>query len=47
MPPAARSRVCSRFSGWVGVIGVVHVRNSFCGVSSGSFLCQFENIFFH
>ena len=52
MPAAARSKLCSSVSAWLGVfaghayvIGVVGVGNCFCGVPSASFLCQLEAVF--
>ena len=45
MHAAARSKLCSRVSAWVGafaksaIIGVVGVGNCFCRVPSASFLC--------
>ena len=53
MPAAARSRLCRRILAWAGgfarstVIDVVCVHNCSCGVSSASFLCQLETVFFH
>ena len=53
MPAAARSKLCSSVSAWLGVfaqycyvIGVVGVGNCFCGVPSATFLCQLEAVFF-
>ena len=51
MTAAARSKLCSSVSAWLGVfasiavIGVVGVGNCFCGVPSAPFLCQLEAVF--
>ena len=50
MPAAARTKLCSSVSAWLGVfasiavIGVVGVGNCFSGVISASFLCQLEAV---
>ena len=45
MPPAARSRPCSRVSARVGVFAKSAM--SLCRVSSASFLCQLKTVIFH
>ena len=49
MLAAAHSRLCSRDLPQAGVfvIGIVHIRNCWCGVSSACFLCQLETVIFH
>ncbi len=46
MPAAARSRVCSSVSAWLGVFASIAMSSvELASVPSASFLCQLEAVF--